>query len=176
MGALQEIMGTGINNRPVNNEGMINRVKYLIWVPWISLFVLFLVLNGGISTIEPFYYTNHGISVTSLFSLGIYFVIITITFGIAVVIGRRGSCHAICHMAVFMILGRKLRNIFFWPSLHLEPLPETCSGCKRCSRVCPMSIDVETQVKSGIIEHPECILCGNCVDNCPKKVIKLTFS
>jgi len=26
------------------------------------------------------------------------------------------------------------------------------------------------------MEHPECILCGTCVDNCSKNVIRYSFS
>jgi len=34
----------------------------------------------------------------------------------------------------------------------------------------------KTPVQSGNMENAECILCGRCVDNCPKQVIKYTFS
>ncbi|MDD3715049.1 MAG: 4Fe-4S binding protein [Atribacterota bacterium] len=32
-----------------------------------------------------------------------------------------------------------------------------------------MSLDVHELVKIGKIENSECILCGTCVDICPKK-------
>lgn len=39
-----------------------------------------------------------------------------------------------------------------------------------------MSLDVNGMVKSGMMENSECILCGTCVDNCKKDVIKYSFS
>jgi len=36
-----------------------------------------------------------------------------------------------------------------------------------------MGIDVQAGVEKGDVEHPECILCGECIQKCPKKVLKL---
>jgi ferredoxin len=38
-----------------------------------------------------------------------------------------------------------------------------------------MSLDVMKIVLAGKPEHHECILCGTCVDVCPKDVIHYTF-
>ena len=53
---------------------------------------------------------------------------------------------------------------------------EECTDCKRCTRDCPMSLDVNGMVAQGDMEHSECILCGTCVDNCPADVISYSFS
>jgi len=39
-----------------------------------------------------------------------------------------------------------------------------------------MSIDVEQEQKSGLVASFDCILCGNCVDVCPKDVLKIKAS
>lgn len=39
-----------------------------------------------------------------------------------------------------------------------------CIDCKKCTKVCPMNIDVASQ---GIVKSSECIACGKCVDVCP---------
>ena len=39
-----------------------------------------------------------------------------------------------------------------------------------------MSLDVNGMVHAGTMENDECILCGECVDVCPKDVIRYTFS
>jgi polyferredoxin len=174
-GALQDLVASRINNRPIDNTGRINLVKYLIWVPWISLIALLFIFNGGIAVIDPFYHTDHGVSTASLFTLAIYYIIITAVFLIAAVLGRRGACHSVCHMAVFQIIGRKIRNLLQLPALHMKPLGESCNGCQRCTHECPMSLDVNAMVKSGRVEHPECILCGTCADTCPKHAVSYAF-
>jgi polyferredoxin len=174
-GALQDLVASRINNRPIDNTGRINLVKYLIWIPWISLIALLIIFYGGISAIEPFYHTNHGVSAASLFTLAIYYIIITLVFLIAAILGRRGACHSVCHMAVFQIIGRSIRNLLRLPALHIKPSQELCNGCQRCSRECPMSLEVTAMVKSRRVEHPECILCGTCADSCPKHALSFAF-
>ena len=40
----------------------------------------------------------------------------------------------------------------------------------------PMVPDLEQKVLKGHLEHAECILCGTCIDTCPKDAIHYTFS
>jgi len=79
-------------------------------------------------------------------------------------------------MAPFMILGRKIRNLFRWLSLRLRADADACIDCERCTRECPMSLDVHGMVRSAAMENSECILCGSCIDICPKDVIHYTFN
>jgi polyferredoxin len=79
-------------------------------------------------------------------------------------------------MAPFMILGRKLRNAVNWPALRLKADKEACISCKKCTRNCPMSLDVNGMVQKETMENSECVLCGSCVDVCPKDVIRYSFS
>jgi ferredoxin-type protein NapH len=39
-----------------------------------------------------------------------------------------------------------------------------------------MSLDVNGMVRTPTMENAECILCGSCVDTCPRDVIRYTFS
>ncbi|PKM79413.1 MAG: hypothetical protein CVU88_05935 [Firmicutes bacterium HGW-Firmicutes-13] len=50
-----------------------------------------------------------------------------------------------------------------------------CSGCRRCNDRCPMSLDVADKVRRGLMADSECILCGECVDGCPKGAITFAF-
>lgn len=90
--------------------------------------------------------------------------------------GRRAACHTICWMAPFMIIGRQIRNLARWPSLRLKADPAKCTNCKRCTAGCPMSLDVNGMVQRGAMECSECIVCGSCVDICPKEAIHYSFS
>ena len=53
---------------------------------------------------------------------------------------------------------------------------DKCRNCKKCTRDCPMSLDVHQMVQQGSMENSECILCGTCIDGCPKDVITYSFS
>jgi ferredoxin-type protein NapH len=105
-----------------------------------------------------------------------YLTVVGIFFGLAVLAGRRAGCHTICWMAPFMMIGRWLRNRLGWPSLRLKADPAACADCKKCSGNCPMSLDVNAMVQRGRMENAECILCGTCVDNCARQVIRYSFS
>lgn len=156
--------------------GKMDWIKYCIWFPWIAVIVLLFIRAGGIQSIDPLYQTYYGISVSDVYSLVLFLVIAGAIALIAIIAGKRGSCHSVCWMAPFMIIGRTIRNIGEWPSLRLKAGVENCIDCKTCSRNCPMSLDVNEMVKRGAMEHTECILCGTCVDSCPKEVISYSFT
>jgi ferredoxin-type protein NapH len=170
---LQEAL-LSVNNKPVQNRWA-GRVKWIIWAPWmLGIVAAFWV--GGFQRVDPLFNTNGGISVADPISYIVYYAVITLFVVLALTVGRRGGCHVICWMAPFMILGRAIRNHFGWHSLRLVADAETCVSCKRCTKNCPMSLDVHALVQRGNLEHRECILCGTCVDNCTKHAIRFVFS
>ncbi|MBN1485710.1 MAG: 4Fe-4S binding protein [Chloroflexia bacterium] len=171
-GGLQEITAS-INERPATRA---HWLKWLIWLPWMGVILLMFVQAGGIRSVEPLYQLRGGLTLLQDFWYIIYYFILLLFLLPALIIGRRASCHYICWMAPFMILGRRLRNLLAWPSLRLRAEPEKCNECRRCNRVCPMSLDVLALVQKGSMEHDDCILCGSCVDNCPKDVLHYSFS
>lgn len=89
----------------------------------------------------------------------------------AVLFGKRIFCHYFCWMAPFMILGTKLRRLLHLPGLHIRAGEGQCISCGKCSKACPMSIDVVAAVKEGGVKSAECIQCGACVDQCPHAVL-----
>ncbi len=64
----------------------------------------------------------------------VYYVIIALFLGLALVFGRRAGCHTSCWMVPFMIIGRKIRNIVGWPALRLQATPDKCRDCLTCTR------------------------------------------
>jgi polyferredoxin len=152
-----------------------NIIKWLIWVPWITIIVMFAIRNGGYREVDPFYRTTYGFSIGNVYALITYLLVLTLIVVPSFLIGRRSFCHSICWMAPFMIIGRKLRNLTGYFSLGLSSLPDKCISCSTCTTNCPMSLPVGEMVKRGKMEHPECILCGNCADNCKSKAIKFGF-
>jgi ferredoxin-type protein NapH len=179
-GALQEF-GQPINDKPTSG-GWFNGIKWGIWIPWIGLIVTLAIRAGGYRRVDPLYQLETGVTLSLPLDSGgppwflIYYIIIALFFGLAVILGRRAGCHTICWMAPFMILGRKLRNLVKWPALRLVAEPAKCSDCQTCTRNCPMSLDVNGMVQQADMENSECILCGTCVDGCTKSAIRFSFS
>jgi polyferredoxin len=170
-GGLQEAC-TMIQNKPVKGG---NWIKYLIWVPWIILIGWVAFQAGGLKTVDPFFQTDHGISVANPSSYIIFYTVVGLITILALTAGRRSACHHICWMAPFMIIGTTIRNIVRWPALHLRTNSAVCLHCKKCNDQCPMSLEVERMVQKNTMANPECILCGNCVDTCPQGVIRYSW-
>jgi polyferredoxin len=174
MGGLQELTFR-LRGRRVRRH-RIRWIKYLIWGPWLLLLVFFILQAGGLHRAEFPYMTWHGISVTDLQGLIILLVVAGIFLLLAVTIGRRAGCHALCWIAPFMVVGRSIRNLLAWPALRLKAEQRRCTRCGSCTQACPMSIEVTELVQAGSLETQDCILCGTCADTCPRGVIRYTFS
>jgi ferredoxin-type protein NapH len=179
-GALQEFAAP-LNDKPVPRR-KVDWIKWAIWIPWIGGIVALVISAGGYHAVDPFYQFQGGITLAlPVDNQGppwymIYYIVVGLFAVLAVVLGRRAGCHTVCWMAPFMILGRKLHNLVRWPALRLVAEPDRCADCLRCTRKCPMSLDVHSMVQRGDMEHAECILCGNCADTCTKDAIHFSFS
>lgn len=167
-GGLEETVFS-VNDKPVKKFSWI---KYIIWLPWIISIVVLFINAGGIKSIKPFFHIPYGISLSVIYHFIIYYFFVLLIFLLSLLIGKRSFCHHLCWMAPFMIIGRKIRNVFHWPALQLKINNDECTHCHRCSKNCPMSLDIENMVKERTLEHNDCILCGLCVDTCKKNVIK----
>jgi ferredoxin-type protein NapH len=173
-------LSTGIHDAGlffVNKKiGMKSRiVKYLMWVPWLSSIVILFVVNGT-AKVNVFYQMRHGLSVTDIPGYIVLYFFLALILTLALTAGRRSFCHHVCWMAPFMVVGSKLGRLLRLPSLHMVPATEKCNGCGLCSTKCPMSLPVKEMVAQGKMEHIDCIQCGECADNCVRKVIRYEFS
>jgi ferredoxin-type protein NapH len=173
-GGLQEIYFQ-INDKHVN-IGKLNWFKYAIFLTIFIPLISAIRFAGGLTTIDLFYYTDHGISIAKQGAYTIFFVQIAFITTFAILAGKRGFCHYFCPIAVIMIIGRKIRNLIRWPALHLSADTGRCTDCEKCSKNCPMGLDVNTMVRQGSVENTECILCGCCVDICPKQAIRYSLT
>ena len=157
-------------------HGKLNVIKYIIWLPWVSIIGLMFFRAGGIKSLDFLYQTYYGVSIQNVPSLVLFSIIAGIIALLALSVGKRGFCHLGCWMAPFMIIGRKLSNLLKFPALRLRAYAGECIECKACTDNCPMSLDVMEMVRQGYMEDSECILCGTCVDICPGSAIKYSFS
>ena len=151
-----------------------NWVKWMIWIPWVGAIIFLAVKSGGYSSVEPFFRTLYGFSVSDLPSNIAYFAVLLLLIILpGFIFGRRSFCHHLCWMAPFMIIGRKLSNKAKVTSLRLLVENDACIQCHQCTKHCPMSLPVSSMIKSGRTENSECILCGTCADSCEQKVLAL---
>ncbi|MDD6812189.1 MAG: 4Fe-4S binding protein [Lachnospiraceae bacterium] len=169
MGGMQECL-MAVNDRPAK-QGWRNRIKYIIWTVWIMAVILCFVFHKGKIQMDFFYMTDHGISVADIYNYVIYYGVIFLVLIPAVIGGRRTFCHYFCWMAPFMAIGTKVRKFLHLPGLHIKAEKEKCISCKKCNRSCPMGLDVCTMISEEKDFGTECIQCGVCVDNCPKKAL-----
>lgn len=77
---------------------------------------------------------------------------------------NRAFCKYICPITVF------LKPMSYFSLLRIKCDRDKCVSCGKCKRVCPMDVDItdnSRKRKNGT----ECILCMECVKNCPKKAL-----
>jgi polyferredoxin len=168
--------------RPLNDnsgpQGRWNWTKWVIWVPWVAAILFVVYRAGGYRGVDFFYNLEGGLTALQQGPTWVivYYAVVAVFVGLAVAFGRRTACRTICWMAPFMILGRKIRNLVHWPALRLRADEEACIDCNRCTRECPMSLDVNAMVRADTMENSGCILCGSCIDVCPTDAIHYTFA
>lgn len=173
-GGLQE--ASFIINMKAARGGRADWIKYFIWAPWLILIISFFIRADGIRQVDPLYHIPGGISVAQPGDYFIYFFFVGLIVILSLTAGKRAFCHYVCWMAPFMVIGTRIKSTRLWPSLRLTADPVICNDCKRCYRNCPMSLDVNSLVRTGIEDSPECILCATCIDVCPQKVLRFSFS
>lgn len=172
-GGIQECCTLAVNKKA--KGGKKDRIKYILWVPWILTIIFFAVKAGGLSTIDVLYQIEGGISINDKYDFIIYYFFVGLIVLLALTGGRRAFCHYVCWMAPFMVIGSKIRSILPIPSLHIHSLKENCTSCKSCEQKCPMSLPVNSMVLQQAMNNSECILCGQCVDTCRKGALHYSF-
>ena len=171
---LQECLMRTSENSIKNRK--IRRIKWFIWTPWLLATIGGFILAGGVHGIDFFAGTvDNYIFLFEPYRYMIFFGVIILITTLHIFVGKRAFCHSVCWMAPFMIIGMKLSNLLRLPRLRLKPDRDSCTGCNLCSKKCPMSLDVKTMVETTNMESTDCILCGECVDICPKKSISYTL-
>ncbi len=184
-GATQEVLADIIPKKldPAKKQKR-RRIKYVVFIIWIGIVALGPLLNAGyIFGFNP-YYPSPLDDPNGLISLGgAHIIQFAFYFGIigsmgvifTLVGGNRSFCNYACPMAIFGIIGTKIKNALKYPSLHLEADNSKCTKCKQCSKACVMGLDVDELVQSGNMYDADCILCGSCVVTCPQNVINYAW-
>ena len=77
---------------------------------------------------------------------------------------NRAFCKYICPVTVF------LKPASYFAILRVKCDKEKCISCGKCKQVCPMDVDVTDDSRKRQ-NGTECILCMECVKNCPEKAL-----
>jgi Pyruvate/2-oxoacid:ferredoxin oxidoreductase delta subunit len=103
--------------------------------------------------------------------LAIMSLLIFISFVIGSFYIPRFFCRYFCYLGA-------LGSMFGRSSLMtLRKDVSKCSHCGTCSRGCPMKISrVEKEKKDTNVSSSECVMCLECVGNCPEKALSLKFA
>ena len=151
------------------NTAKLRLIKYVVWALLVAATIVSFISAGGISEIDFFAGLYGGWKfLTAPYRYAVYFGVLLGALVFQLVLGKRSFCQCACWIAPFMIIGTKMSDLFRLPRLRLKADKESCTCCKLCSKKCPMSLDVMEMVKAANMKNAECILCGECVDVCPK--------
>jgi ferredoxin len=165
VGAVQELIHAKNFKRRPQFFRMDRGLKYLKFL--VLILVIYLTLQTGrnlFCQFEPFkmLFGFHGNLVT-----GIILSVILLT---AIII-KRPFCRYLCPLGAILALVARF-SVF-----KIKPSPASCFSCGVCTKDrCPMdAIAMDAVNKVPVIDHMECIQCGNCVDSCKQRALSTGF-
>ena len=136
---------------PREKIGWIRYITFAISLIFVS--VLFLARIGNIERIMFWAF---------IIGNAIYYIVgIILAF---VFKDNRAFCKYICPITIF------LKPMSYFSLLRIKCDKSKCVSCGKCKNVCPMEVDVtdnSRKRKNGT----ECILCFECVKNCPRDAL-----
>lgn len=100
-------------------------------------------------------------------SLSVIAILTYVIIAVTAAISGRGWCNTICPVGTFLSFFS--RFALFRPVIDKD----SCTGCHSCEKKCrARCIDVD----SRSIDYSRCVDCFECIDSCPKSVLKYRFA
>lgn len=129
-------------------------------------YILFLVALLFVAALFVFQIGNLEIIMFWSFIIGnvLYFVVgIGLAFAFK---DNRAFCKYVCPITVF------LKPTSYFSVLRVKNDKEKCISCGKCKKVCPMNVDMMDNSYKRL-NGTECILCFDCIEECPKKSLHI---
>ena len=144
----------------VISDKLNSKLKYLRYVSLVITIIL-TGISGGVMILEKI---NPYHAYLSIFN-GRYSILGSIVLGFVIVTGiiiHRPWCRFLCPYGALLGLSNKIK-VF-----RIVRKNDTCISCKKCSRSCPVGINIH---EGEEIRNISCISCMECIDKkvCPKK-------
>ncbi len=165
-GFLQELTGKITKNKyivPEKADRIMRFGKYIML--GIITFMAWITATIWISPYDPWTAFAHIWSRKEMFAEnGTGFIILIIVIALSVFIDRF-FCKYLCPAgALYGIISK----------ISPAKIKRTsCSGCQKCTKSCPMGINV---AEADTINSAECIACGQCLTACPSKKSELNMT
>jgi ferredoxin-type protein NapH len=161
--------------KPLKQISWLRKVRYGLGFIWLGTVLIAFISNIGSLKINFFYLTESFVSADNIPKLIFYYVLVILLSLMPIFLGKRASCHYFCPMSILNVTGTKIKNAVNIPSLRLQSDSSKCSGCKQCTRACPMSLRVDEMVRKQNMENNDCILCGECCRACKTAAVKRVY-
>ena len=156
-GALQEFIGKICRVKisvPAKADKILRYLKYAVLV-FITI-MAWITSSLWITPYDPYAALAHIWAGSAMFSqMGAGFVILIVVLAASLFI-ERFFCKYLCPAGALYGLVSKVSPTKIKRSV--------CSSCGKCSKICPVNIDV---AKTGTVKSAECISCSQCVIACP---------
>jgi len=147
-------------------ESYLRYTKYLVLIGLVfltSIFIGFVFTDicpvGMLTGTFPIMILKPGVYIPDTYFYVAF--VIFVLFLLLIFLIERGWCRYFCPVGAILAPFNKISF------LHMEVNIKDCIHCNICSESCPMGIDVPNMNRD-----PECILCGKCINICPKNSIK----
>jgi polyferredoxin len=173
-GAGCQLVSRALNDRPIDRT-MISWFRNVMVVVW-AIIVVGSAIAGGLSRVDLLDPGSGRFATSEIRYFLPYIPVVLFIFVFVLLFGRRGFCHRGCWISPLITASTALGRLARLPALHLAVnSTENCTECRKCSRNCPMSIDVLSVVQTCGTFPNNCVQCGTCIDNCPEQVLEYRF-
>ena len=145
------------------NSIFIYAAAFIFW----GSIVFNIIMNINNLTFNIYSGTANPISNIWIFIGGLITIIPLIMFFIFLW-GSRFFCRNICPIGGLLQLYSK------FSFLRIKIDHDKCTDCSACSTNCQMNVNIDKYITAGntSIKDGNCIVCGDCIDSCPKKALQ----
>lgn len=160
---------------PIKGNKAIPKGFTYIRIPMLilSLIIPFLLIMSGYDYKSNHVFSNNwGLIQTEKFQQLLWFLAGNAVYYISGIIlafvfqKKRAFCKILCPVSLVMKAQTKIALI------KIKPNGTKCIECGKCSKNCPMDVDVMSFISKGeSVTSSECILCGACKPICPVQAI-----